>query len=524
MRHPSNLSVAGLLLLLVCGACSVAPNAVFRTEKSNLDKNEFVATDSRLRLATNTQIGAFSFSGQVDPQRIVCTEPSPDVATALAGSFGAGLSVLGYGSVSLSAEQVEGLIQLGERTAAIQLLRDKMYQTCLAYQNGAITGTTYSLIMSRLDDTIVTLSLGDTAGGAFGRSGGAIGTKASAEAEAALTSLPGDLSDISKHSEELATANNKVDAAEKALADTRAAAPQKKADQEQADFDKEKAKHEADVDEKQQAVDKAKGERDALLQLLKSTATTASEAAGEVTDVAGVGGITARPSPLIAAELNEMQSDFMSDDVSKMYISACMVELGMREGVGTHDERLLTMLSIEMSRLQLEKAEQMAADNSDAATAIELELKSARAAYEQIARRVAENSQTTNYNQLIATLRGNLSSNSDWVDYIKAVLRDRGTALADHCGVRLPAFVVSASKRQHDYRTLRAKLSAEVDMADSDARALEARKGWIQVRQDSLKNCAELFKDDAESKKRCIDGILAADPMLVTAEAAPSSN
>ena len=44
-----------------------------------------------------------------------------------------------------------------------------MYQTCLAYANGAISGTTYSIIMNRLDDTIVTLLMSETIGSAFDR-------------------------------------------------------------------------------------------------------------------------------------------------------------------------------------------------------------------------------------------------------------------------------------------------------------------------------------------------------------------
>ena len=124
-----------------------------------LQPDEFFTTGARQRVITNSDISNFSRPGLVDPQRIVCTEPSPDAAVALANSLGVGLSILGQGAGSISSAQVEGLGQLGERTASIQLLRDKMYNTCLAYSNGAISGTTYSMIMSRLDDVIVTLCL-----------------------------------------------------------------------------------------------------------------------------------------------------------------------------------------------------------------------------------------------------------------------------------------------------------------------------------------------------------------------------
>src|SRR5713101_5408567 len=162
MRKVSLIGIA-----LVSQACAVAPNAYLT--QGTLPHHAFVATDSRVRIIAEAEQSLFSTTGLVEPKRILCTEPSPDVATTLANSFGASISVLNYGSGSLSTQQVEGLVQLGERTAAIQLLRDKMYQTCLAYANGAISGTSYSLIMSNLDDTIVTMSLGDGAAGAFGR-------------------------------------------------------------------------------------------------------------------------------------------------------------------------------------------------------------------------------------------------------------------------------------------------------------------------------------------------------------------
>ena len=52
-----------------------------------LRDDEFLATDARLRVVTNTAPGAFSRPGLVDPHKIVCTEPSPDVAAAIATSF-----------------------------------------------------------------------------------------------------------------------------------------------------------------------------------------------------------------------------------------------------------------------------------------------------------------------------------------------------------------------------------------------------------------------------------------------------
>ena len=93
------------------------------------------------------------------PDRIVCAEPSPGVAVALANSFGLSASILGQGSGNLTVAQSETLLQLAERTATIQFMRDQLYRACEAYANGPISGMTYSVIISRINDTMVTLNL-----------------------------------------------------------------------------------------------------------------------------------------------------------------------------------------------------------------------------------------------------------------------------------------------------------------------------------------------------------------------------
>ena len=166
------------LTLFPVAACTQEPGTILN--RVDLGPDQFFTTGARQRVVTNSEIGPGSAPGIADPLRLVCTEPSPDVSIAVANSFATGLSIFGQGAGSISGTQVEAMAQLVERTASIQLLRDKMYQTCLAYSNGAINGTTYSLVMSRLDDTIVSLLLGETAGGAFGRSLAGLGTEAEA--------------------------------------------------------------------------------------------------------------------------------------------------------------------------------------------------------------------------------------------------------------------------------------------------------------------------------------------------------
>ena len=308
-----------LLATLGLTACGGAPDAVFK--QAEFTDGQIIATDSRLRIVNNTAISATSIPGEVDPQQIICAEPSPDVATSIANSFGGGLNVLGYGNAALTASHVEGLVQLGERTATIQLLRDKMYQTCLAYSNGAISGTTYSFIMSRLDDTIVTLLLGETAGGAFGRSLASIGGKAESSASAKLSALPGEIADLDERIAATTAAEEELRTAEKNLAEHKASGPAEGGEEE----------HVAGTEELEDEVAAAEAKRDSAQRLMKDTLEAASDSAAEISSIEG-GGLDVTPDPLIAATLADMQAEFLLQDVSSSIVTACLVELGRQMG------------------------------------------------------------------------------------------------------------------------------------------------------------------------------------------------
>lgn len=414
-----------IVAVLALGGCATAPSATLK--KAELPNHQLIATDSRLRVITNSDTSFFSTTGVVDPKTIICTEPSPDVATTIASSFGFGVSVLGQGSGSLSAQQVEGLVQLGERTAAIQLLRDKMYQTCLAYSNGAISGTTYSMIMSRLDDTIITLSLGDNAAGAFGRKLAGVGGEASAKSDASLVSLPGEAAKIEDQAAKLAAANKKVDDASKAL-------------------DAAKSKGDADTSAQEAALASAKGERDALLELMRSTAKSASEAAGKISQLQAGGGLTGRPEA--ASALREMQADFLLKDSERDLVFACMVELGLR-GDGAADASMSAML----------------------------------AKLEEVFKNKVNEETGTNF----AT----------------ALLRNRSTALAKFCTEKLSGLIKDQATKAHEYRLRRAELSTQAAIArsGSEVEKIAARNKELTI--EGLKLCDSDFKDDAIKRTAC---------------------
>lgn len=173
---PKTLLTMGIVLAaLGLSACSANNSAIFRT--ANLDGGNSLVTDAKQRVLVSSY--ASGTSGINRPRRIVCAEPSPDVATALSSAISAaaradarrqgGNPASASGSAALGVTSAESVAQLGERLATIQLLRDGLYRVCEAYANGAVSETTYAIIISRIDDTMTALLASEMAAGAFGR-------------------------------------------------------------------------------------------------------------------------------------------------------------------------------------------------------------------------------------------------------------------------------------------------------------------------------------------------------------------
>ncbi len=176
---------AATMVSMMLVACSSANQAsIYR--RTNLEDRNSVVTDAKQRIVTN--VPAEGGPGGNKPTRIVCAEPSPDVAQAISEAISASLKADTGGAVgggrgdggqgAFSKNLAEAMAQLGEQLATIQLLRDGLYRACEMYANGAINETTYAVIASRYDDTMITMLLGELAAGAFGHSGAAVGTAA----------------------------------------------------------------------------------------------------------------------------------------------------------------------------------------------------------------------------------------------------------------------------------------------------------------------------------------------------------
>tara|TARA_R110000772_G_scaffold267933_2_gene393299 strand:+ start:69819 stop:71780 length:1962 start_codon:yes stop_codon:yes gene_type:complete len=152
---------------LTASACENA-NSIFRT--INFNDGQSYVTDAKQRVIINTAIyDEDEFYGRVKPKRIVCAEPSPDVAQAFSAALSLAVSVASKGDGSLGYSSASAVGQLVERIATIQLLRDELADLCRSYANGAVTNTTYTLRLSRLDKKMVTLLMGEMSAGAFGR-------------------------------------------------------------------------------------------------------------------------------------------------------------------------------------------------------------------------------------------------------------------------------------------------------------------------------------------------------------------
>lgn len=502
-------------------ACSVAPETVVRAQ--HMDENSFLATDARVRMITNSGIGPFSRPGQIDPNRVVCTEPSPDVATVIANSFGAGLSILGQGAGTFTTQQAEGMMSLVERTASIQLLRDKMYQTCLAYSNGAISGTSYAMIMSRLDETILSFLLGETAGGAFGRTGGALGTEASSEAQATLMGIPGGLQDVVKLGDELKVAQAEYDTAKADYDKAAASTPQSGAS---VPSDKIAAR-----DASKLAMDEKQKRRDDVLKSIQSRADALAKSSGSVKSVIAMGGLTRSTSAEIGQTLRQMQEEFLSSDISRDVVSACMVEMASQAELRSPEQIRLSLAVAKQQAFEarLNRSERMLAQATEGApvpahdklaiqgaladdiTSIKDaqkkhadELNAAAAAVRQSGE--SRDLASEYHSKIFEALKSGLEDKKNF-DYFLPNLaslaaRERTTALAKFCYDKLDGVVAKAQENGTTYRRERLAGRVKADQAQAEAAKARAEADAARARSDGVATCAKIA--DAAQQKDCM--------------------
>lgn len=184
MRHiPLILSL--MTLLTGCAVKSLGDNQdsqVILTDAKQRAITVIAVDTAADRKSENKQGQAEPKSAAIDgrrviPHRIICAEPSPDIATAVSESLKASLEgeadVMGKGKGKLKGNfdrsVTESIAQLGSRLATIQLLRDELSDLCRAYANGAVSSITYTLRLSRLDKKMITLLVSEASAGALSR-------------------------------------------------------------------------------------------------------------------------------------------------------------------------------------------------------------------------------------------------------------------------------------------------------------------------------------------------------------------
>lgn len=315
-------------------------------------------TDAKQRAIINTEanvgVGDFKYEfdvatgeykrlGMVDgdsvvknhPNRIICAEPSPDVAQAISAAFtaaaqvevnqsaapaagaAAGATQGAQGSGSLGSSYAASIAQLGERLATVQLLRDKMYRACEAYQNGAISDTSYTLMLSRFDKTMSSMLAAEVAAGAFGRN---------------LAALGGSASTSGVDPKKLAEASDAVKAAGEKLKTASAV---------------------ADAAQRKTEVDKAVAELNAkvsdLIALEFQSAATmaqsgpAGSGSGAIGQIVGRGAIDADAVALI-------NTNYLDDDATGTIIDACVVALDRNRSAGPSKDVLAAQQKAEGER------------------------------------------------------------------------------------------------------------------------------------------------------------------------------
>ena len=316
-------AATGLALLL--GGCGNGGSKIFETK--DLGETRVIGTSAEIRLVISTPVTYDK--GRIKPKRVICAEPSPDIVKAVQSAFGFGASLgvniigqgSGQGALSISDARAESAAQLGERLATIQLLRDGLYRACEAYANGAFSEVTYAVLLSRYDDTMISMLMGELAAGAFGRS---------------LATLSGSAVSSASAEGELDSTLDIVKTANETAAQTAATSSQnqKEVDEAEADLkrkegelEKDKAQDPAaDHSQKEQEVADAKKEVDETKAKLKIANKTAANAKATAAAVAA-GAISNVPNDKIAEILHKMQRKYMENINADALVVACITAM-----------------------------------------------------------------------------------------------------------------------------------------------------------------------------------------------------
>jgi hypothetical protein len=295
-----------LLLLLLAGCGDVWK----QNGSSSLRTNDVLMTTADIRTVLRVP----------DPNAppwtnryVTCAEPSPDVSRAvdLAIKSSASAQVLSPEGTSTTAQaaldyaRTESVAQLGRRIATTQLLRDGLYRACEAYANGAINSLTYTAIVSKYDDLLVTMLLGEIAGNtASAASIASISGTAGSSGQGGGDALKTAVDQLGKQRDAVVTAENALTAAR---ADTAGDASTRQTAVARAEGAVAAAKH-------------AEADADATVRSLSGTM-----ASGTATATGGTAGAL---SDIAVKQLAVMQKAYLDDNNPDTMLLTCIEALG----------------------------------------------------------------------------------------------------------------------------------------------------------------------------------------------------
>jgi hypothetical protein len=147
------------VLATALGGCAIIANPNAWPQKFNYGDSANLASGANVRYVNERER---EMTGREDrPLPTMCTEPAPDVAIAFGTSLQASANITGKGTGGAGANTSEAALALAGRTAGVLALRDGLYATCQAYNNGALGQSAYALGLSQYGNLLVALTAHD---------------------------------------------------------------------------------------------------------------------------------------------------------------------------------------------------------------------------------------------------------------------------------------------------------------------------------------------------------------------------
>ena len=158
---------------LLVAACAQSPNTT--AQRVDLDANTpTLLTPGDMQMSTLRPRPVRGADAAQTP-KVLCTQPSPDWATALATALQLTASGSAPGGPSASASgaynATETIAQMAGRSSGVVALRDGLYAACQAYANGILGQDAYALILSQYGNLLIKLVSATGSGSSNGKGG-----------------------------------------------------------------------------------------------------------------------------------------------------------------------------------------------------------------------------------------------------------------------------------------------------------------------------------------------------------------